>query len=396
MPAVAAVVSLVILGQLILSSASADAGDVKFATVTAFPDGSGGWHTEMEVSNKNFPPRFQPPLMPLTPFAHAAPKMGTAHVKYAQTMFKDGWDKLWVTALGMDTPHAFAAGYAEGYLTQASIFAHYSNNYADWFKDQAPYGEGGGNTTAGKEHRFGPTDVFNWLLDNYKWTKEKAVFVSSGSSSSSSSNDDDRAYWTWVRATLDQLEGMVAGYNKAAPAAERLDLKDFLLLNADGDVESLQDALQLSAKARAAGPREERCSAMFKLAPGNADILFGHTTWDHFDMMRRTLKTYSWATDPSSSSLLAEEPKLDCMNKSGVTTVSMSSSPGFLSSVDDFYLTNAGLGIIETTNGNFNPKLWDFITPKSVLSWIRANVANLMATTAPQWTTVFARENSGT
>lgn len=72
------------------------------------------------------------------------------------------------------------------------------------------------------------------------------------------------------------------------------------------------------------------------------------------------------------------------------------SSPAFLSSVDDFYITGKGLAVIETTNGNHNKLLWQKVTPKSVLSWIRVTVANLKASTAPQWVSTFSHANSGT
>jgi hypothetical protein len=64
--------------------------------------------------------------------------------------------------------------------------------------------------------------------------------------------------------------------------------------------------------------------------------------------------------------------------------------------VDDFYLTSNGLAVIETTIGNYNADLWSLLTTQSVLSWVRVNVANAMASNAVQWTELFSEENSGT
>lgn len=76
--------------------------------------------------------------------------------------------------------------------------------------------------------------------------------------------------------------------------------------------------------------------------------------------------------------------------------VSFSSYPGFLVSTDDFYLTDAGLWIAETTNDILNASLYSKVVPQSLLSWIRTIVANRMATNGKDWTNIFAKYNSGT
>jgi hypothetical protein len=58
-------------------------------------------------------------------------------------------------------------------------------------------------------------------------------------------------------------------------------------------------------------------------------------------------------------------------------------------------MTSAGLVTMETTNDVFDHSLYNALTPQSVLSWMRAIVANRMATGGRQWTDLFARENSG-
>ena len=78
--------------------------------------------------------------------------------------------------------------------------------------------------------------------------------------------------------------------------------------------------------------------------------------------------------------------------------VHFSSSPGLLASLDDFYIVHsasAQLAVIETTNDVYNPELFELVTPRSCLCWARAITANTLATTAPSWATLFAKEASG-
>eukprot|EP00939_MAST-03C_sp_MAST-3C-sp1_P003337 g3337.t1 len=304
-------------------------------------------------------------------------KGGSAHVTYSPGLFQDGWNKLEVWGRVKDGQmHArgagYSTGYAEGHVTQESIWVMFKNNYADWFVDQ-----GDANLT--------PDEAYRWLLANWNYTKSSAESVLSRGSDKDF--DEERTYWSLVMRSVHQLEGLLDGYNDAAPTHQKLTLGDVLLLNADGDLESIQVALG-SPSLRSKGPREERCSSMFKLADDNSDVFFGHTTWDHFDMMIRQLKTYSWSADYEDRAKQADDD--------GGEIVTFSSSPGFLTSVDDFYLTSRGLAVIETTNGNMNATLWDLLTERSVLSWVRCYVANAAAADADSWTSFFGRENSGT
>jgi len=43
----------------------------------------------------------------------------------------------------------------------------------------------------------------------------------------------------------------------------------------------------------------------------------------------------------------------------------------------------------ETTNSIFNQSLYDYVTPRSVLTWQRVTVANLQATTGKEWVEIF-------
>jgi len=76
--------------------------------------------------------------------------------------------------------------------------------------------------------------------------------------------------------------------------------------------------------------------------------------------------------------------------------VSFASYPALLSSEDDFYILTSQLVVMETTNSVFNLSLYDAITPSTVVSWIRAIVANRMANSGKEWVSIMKKYNSGT
>ena len=77
-------------------------------------------------------------------------------------------------------------------------------------------------------------------------------------------------------------------------------------------------------------------------------------------------------------------------------TIIMSIYPGTLNSKDDFYITSADLYISETTNNIFNETLFDFLTPKTLMSWIRTMVVNRLSSSGKEWINIFKKYNSGT
>ncbi len=52
--------------------------------------------------------------------------------------------------------------------------------------------------------------------------------------------------------------------------------------------------------------------------------------------------------------------------------------------------------MIETLLSVVNMSIYDVITPRSILSWMRVMVANRMASSGKQWIEVFSKYNSGT
>lgn len=199
-----------------------------------------------------------------------------------------------------------AVGYLEGRLTCVHMEEYYLNFMHAMFEGKLP-----------------SKSTQKFLEDNYKWVSQQA---------NARYRTDD--YWLAVKGVLSQLEGILEGLQSGCPCKGKCSastnlrsLKNptilhLLLLNADGDLyqitekftevsqrrrqrrlkmtETLHRRLQSgpthsedsnsfkssvgeSGEANSMEPQgrrgENHCSALIKLLPGNADVLFGHDTW---------------------------------------------------------------------------------------------------------------------
>lgn len=212
-----------------------------------------------------------------------------------------------------------ALGFLEGYSTCAEIKSFYPNFHSAVF--------GTGSPGAG---------TLGFLQDNYDWLLKMVA--------ENASRDD---YWYAVQSSLKQLNGVLEGYIAGCGSSGEPDasfstidhptLMHFLLINAWGDL--YQIALKYEEPgegARLMGNRRysnkdgkpilvERCSAIVKLLDDKSDIIFGHATWDTFESLGpRILKHYSF-------------PILRSNHAEHHYDVYFSSSPGVLSSIDDFF-----------------------------------------------------------
>lgn len=76
--------------------------------------------------------------------------------------------------------------------------------------------------------------------------------------------------------------------------------------------------------------------------------------------------------------------------------VSFSSRPGDLESKDDFYNTDSGMVVMETSFNTYNTSNYGFLHYDSVPVWLRAQVATRMAQNSSHWATIFEMYRSGT
>ena len=223
-------------------------------------------------------------------------------------------------------------------------------------------------------------EVFHtWFTAQDKWTREQVA-----------SNKSDM--WVHTGLLLQQLDGLVEGYNAVAPAGANLSAYNFQVLQAVGDLLDLLSALDGDAHpdyehmqpADIMRSFHERthCSALVRVNGDNSDFFAGHSSWFTFESMVRVFKHYNFQLSV---------PHLG----SGAT--SFSSYPGLLSSLDDFYTNyDSGLIMLQTTNNIFNKELYNLVVPQSLLAWQRVRMANQYARTGPEWAQALAFHNSGT
>eukprot|EP00126_Sphaerothecum_destruens_P006490 Sdes_comp19381_c0_seq1m10668 len=272
-----------------------------------------------------------------------------------------------------DRDQMFAAGYLEGALTAHRIYQHYQNMFPFYFGKS-------NSSDIQKYNRFFETQE--------NWTNEMVK------------KNNQSSFWRQVGLVQSQFDGLVQGYQDHFTFGEILDRFAFFMLNAVGDLLDLK--LALDKKERKdwdsfmepdAGIKKNltetklkvalstHCTALIKVLPDLSDILISHSSWFSYSAMNRIYKHYHFGVQESSSA---------------VHKISFSSYPGFLESLDDFYLMDSGLVMVQTTNNVFNTKLYDNIVPTSLFAWQRVRVANSMASSGKEWADVIAQYNSGT
>lgn len=56
---------------------------------------------------------------------------------------------------------------------------------------------------------------------------------------------------------------------------------------------------------------------------------------------------------------------------------------------DDFYLSESGLVVLETTDHIFDPTVFDALSTHTLLSWQRVRTALLLANSGEEWVSIF-------
>ena len=133
-------------------------------------------------------------------------------------------------------------------------------------------------------------------------------------------------------------------------------------------------------------PAVPSCSVLVKRLPSSGKLVVGHATWhDYRALGHRFVKLYSL---PFSLSVGETVPG---------HTISMTSYPGSLYSLDDFYVISSGLVTTESTLFVYDKSLYERNKPEgSVWEPVRAMTANRLARTGADWGGIFGRQNSGT
>lgn len=309
-----------------------------------------------------------------------------AWATFNDSLHETGWSQLWVQTATLLPEEAedralgqkrrvdimFAAGYAEGALTHHRIDQHYANVLATLFP----------NAVKGDAAELQVlANVRQFLQQNLDWLRSQIAYYHEHP------DQPEAPYWAAMEALVAQFDGLAAGYH-AFSSETPISTLDLFMLNAGGDMEDLismattREHVELAPVTASLYSfiKNLKCSALIRILPGFQDLLWGHATWDAYSAMNRVFKH-------------AELPAFDGGER---RKTSMSSFPGYLSSIDDWYMTSSGLAVMETTNGVFEPSLYAAVTPKSVLSWLRSKVANHVAPDGEAWVAAFSKYNSGT
>jgi hypothetical protein len=282
------------------------------------------------------------------------------------TVDKNGWVFL---ALETNTDYPpqvqyQAAGFLEGYLSATYMDQYAANQFEDW----------------GYTPSTSPAALQDFMKENLAFMRHM--------SPRKGADPIDAMVVREVKLLVQQFDGIVEGYTFAKAtknfsfAFPTMQEMDIFYLNAAGDLETLNDVFTSSGRVRARYYGDDtmlECSAFVRAVPSLSspnleDLIVAHTTWRPFMLMNRVYK------------VLSIDGK----------TASFSSSPGFICSKDDYYLTDQNLAVYETTNNIYNTQLYSLLTPESLLSFVRPVVANRLASNGDMWTDVCSRYNSGT
>ncbi|KAI4796679.1 hypothetical protein KUCAC02_026822 [Chaenocephalus aceratus] len=289
---------------------------------------------------------------------------GGAYGFFNDTLLLSGWGVLEISAghgagsTQEDQTTFFLAGYLEGYLTAGQMFSHYSNMYPQFLKD---------------EKVLNPLKRF--LSKQDQWSREQVRL-----------RRHSDPLWKHLELILAQLDGLQAGAARWAKSKHREPLSAFALqfLNGVGDLLDLVPALTPRSNSSSAAlrtPGMGHCTALIKVLPGFENLLFGHSSWYTYAATMRIYKHWDFRVSDTHTA---------------TGKMSFSSYPGFLMSLDDFYLLGSGLLMTQTSIGLFNSSLFSLIGPHSLLAWQRVRLANILALSGEEWAHIFSKYNSGT
>ena len=278
-----------------------------------------------------------------------------------------GWMRFNVTTSASypDFIQMRAVGFAEGKIFQHHIFNHY-HNLKDWFLFAYLHADDY------------PQELYDFLQENLDWTRSTAYKYAEVDS-----------FWRQVAYTLDHFDGLVEAYRATAPQEEMLSELDLWTYLSSGDLLDIVNfAVPSTRMDFSKMTREEisdylafrsHCSGLVYYSDDT--VYIGQTAWFFYGGMTRVFKGYTLNLNDVSNA---------------AETLTFSSYPGFSYSFDDWTVTSQGLVIIETTANVLNTSLYDNCTPRSVLTWIRSQVASRMAVSGAGWHQANSQYNSGT
>lgn len=302
-----------------------------------------------------------------------------AEARYNDSLYDKGWNFLMTetnksvgfydtttSVWEQKTIEFFITGFLEGYLTFGPLKS-FQNAYSAW-----------DSTVDGN-----PANVTDWFRNHINYMRAQVLRY----------NQTDRR-WNMVGNLFQQMEAMSVGYSVKGSevGAGRHGEANFLdmfavnwaemngvsihFLGPNYDSSGISDLQTLLRKPmnpkRFRKPGSTHCSALVRVTA--TDVYASQATWSSFFMMNRMFKTYRFSDG---------------------TFNQMSSYPGNIASLDDWY-TTASLSVMETSVNVYNYSLYR-VSPYEVVSeFLRVMMANYLSTTAEEWSGNFAWKQSGT
>lgn len=303
------------------------------------------------------------PKISLTDCYGNIPDVHLARATYYNKINETGWAFLDIHTSedASDEKQAFSAGYIEGFLTRDLIWMHWQNILKGYCTN--------------KTELCAKIDQFVDINEQYV-------------SDMISKNSKD-AYWYQIKLYYIQMEGVANGYNAAtSDGHELLTIRHIFWLNMIGDLSELAFSLTLpTVTFEQLLSTVDHCTGLVKLLPDFTDLYISQVTWNVYQSMLRIQKKYvlRYKLAPGDKKVI---PGYE---------MTMTSYPGLVHSLDDFYVISTGLVSAETTIGNTNKTLYSYIKPVGqLLEHVRVMVANRLATSGKKWVTIFRKHNSGT
>ena len=297
-----------------------------------------------------------------------------AYAVYDWRINETGWYQLHVIGNEQSNVHNMmrCAGAVEGYISWEDIFHHF-NLICD-MKSFPRLSAGGG------DDRY-PAGWKEFMHQNYRYMNQSVRAY------------PESYYWRTTGYIMEQFNGLVEGYNMAASPDAQMSLMDHWVLQSQGDLGDASHAIgkttqgptgptAKSAMDMTSGDPEslgDHCTGLLKLTDDYSDIFVSHDAWSDYRELHGQLKEYDLPISKFKAKRLV-----------------MSTRVGKLASYDDYYLSDAGLFVLETTLNNYNMDLYKVVVPQCVFTWLRAVHATWTSDSGKEWAETFIRHNSGT
>jgi len=285
-------------------------------------------------------------------FGHPNKTTDDAWACYNNSIHANGWYKMHVHGRkgAKSEDIMLCAGFLEGALAQEGIFNHYL-----LIREIKKYPV---------RARTYPPKVKDFMQRNLNYVRLSV-----------DSYPDDK-YWQKIGLIMKQFDGIVAGYNYTANETSKLDDFDHWFFQSAGDMFDIAAIFKDDAP-----PQEfrEHCTGLVRLTDNFDDVFFAHDAWSDYRELHGQLKEYDFHLPEFTAGRIV-----------------MSTRVGKIASYDDFYLTDSGLFVIETTLNNYNDKLYDVVVPQCLFTWMRAVLSTWTTSSGKEWAETFIRHNSGT